>query len=546
MADAVFLPNDNHVSSFEMPTHDVNGARNEQELIQNGGMVSNGHSYTVDDVNRVVNSGLSLDRMVIESQGEPDAAPCEAFNPDSIHKEPQAAAKRSPSPQIPPPSPRSEQEASPRQTPSPGKGTPTKIPSLRQRPRSVGSYDDVVRRPQSPRKQSPRPNSCVLKSTSPRINSRQENYTPGGGNVKIATVKSDMSGVKSRTVSHTGHKPGGGNVKIFDKKVDYSHVKARSDIGSGKATSPSPRKSASSEPTSPRAKTMSTPIPNTKNVQSKIGSKDNLKHTPGGGKVKIQTEKVDFTTVQSRCGSLNNAKHKPGGGNVKQKASNDSNSSYVICITMIKQDSHVQCPTPPLVEVDGHRAKSASSGLKILKRPHLKLASEKLDFGQRAKSRIGSLDNVRHSPGGGAVKIESKKLDFSKTSSKVGSKDNLKHQPQGGNKKIINEKIEFKAESKIGSKDNIKHQAGGGKVKILNEKVDFTAKAAPKVGSKDNIEHKPGGGNVQIMDEKLVFKDTASPRTDTGVKEPRSPGGSLSRSSRGSRSSVGSQEGKTE
>ena len=52
-----------------------------------------------------------------------------------------------------------------------------------------------------------------------------------------------MSGVKSRTVSHTGHKPGGGNVKIFDKKVDYSHVKARSDIGSGKATSPSPRKS---------------------------------------------------------------------------------------------------------------------------------------------------------------------------------------------------------------------------------------------------------------------------------------------------------------
>ncbi|XP_033625111.1 microtubule-associated protein 2-like isoform X2 [Asterias rubens] len=461
MADAVFLPNDNHVSSFEMPTHDVNGAGNEQELIQNGGMVSNGHSYTVDDVKRVVNSGLSLDRMVIESQGEPDAAPCEAFNPDSIHKEPQAAAKRSPSPQIPPPSPRSEQEASPRQSPSPspGKGTPTKIPSLRQRPRSVGSYDDVVRRPQSPRKQSPRPNSCVLKSTSPRINSRQENYIPGGGNVKIATVKSDMSGVKSRTVSHTGHKPGGGNVKIFDKKVDYSHVKARSDIGSGKATSPSPRKSASSEPTSPRAKTMSTPIPNTKNVQSKIGSKDNLKHTPGGGKVKIQTEKVDFTTVQSRCGSLNNTKHKPGGGNVK---------------------------------------------------------------------------------------IESKKLDFSKTSSKVGSKDNLKHQPQGGNKKIINEKIEFKAESKIGSKDNIKHQAGGGKVKILNEKVDFTAKAASKVGSKDNIEHKPGGGNVQIMDEKLVFKDTASPRTDTGVKEPRSPGGSLSRSSRGSRSSVGSQEGKTE
>ena len=33
--------------------------------------------------------------------------------------------------------------------------------------------------------------------------------------------------------------------------------------------------------------------------------------------VKIQTEKVDFSTVSSRCGSLDNSKHRPGGGNVK-------------------------------------------------------------------------------------------------------------------------------------------------------------------------------------------------------------------------------------
>ncbi|XP_038079077.1 microtubule-associated protein 4-like isoform X9 [Patiria miniata] len=489
--DTVFLPNDNQaasLSAFE-PTPNNNDPEKDAQngapdLIQNGGTVSNGHSYPLD-ANQIVNASLDINGMVVDSQGEPDAAPCEAFKPESLPKEPQGISNRVPSPsQIPPPSPH--EKSSPRRSPSPRKGTPTKIPSLKQRPKSVGSYEETVK-PRSPKgKTSPRPNSCVIKSDTARIDSQQDNYTTSGGNVKILESKVNMSGVKPRTVTHTSHKPGGGNVKIFDQKVDYSHVKARSDVGSGKS---SPRRSTSSEPTSPRVKTAPTTLPNTKSVQSKIGSKDNLKHTPGGGKVKIQTEKVDFSTVQSRCGSMDNSKHRPGGGNVK-------------------------------------------------------LVSERLDFDKRARSKVGSLDNVRHSPGGGTVKIESKKLDFSKTTSKIGSKDNIKHQPQGGNKKIVNEKLEFKAESKIGSKDNIKHQAGGGNVKITTEKVDFSAKASSKIGSKDNMDHKPGGGHVKIVDEKLVFKETAAPKTDTGAKEPRSPGaGSQSRSSRGSRASEGSQEG---
>ncbi|XP_022081926.1 microtubule-associated protein tau-like isoform X3 [Acanthaster planci] len=460
--DTVFLPNDNQasmLSPFE-PTPDNNGP--EKSMGQNGigdggpdpipmGDVASNGQYTPDD-NGIVNSGVDINGMVVDSQGEPDAAPCEAFKPESLPKEPQGITNRVPSPsQIPPPSPQG--KTSPQQSQSPRRGTPTKIPSLKQRPRSVGSYEETVKQRSPKSTISPRPNSCVIKSSTGRADSSKDNYTAGGGgNVKIVDNKLDMSGVKPRTISHSNHKPGGGNVKIFDQKMDYSHVKARSDIGSGKT---SPRRSTSSEPTSPRIKTAPNPLPNTKNVQSKIGSKDNLKHTPGGGKVKIQSEKVDFSTVQSRCGSLNNSKHKPGGGNVK---------------------------------------------------------------------------------------IETKKLDFSKTASKVGSKDNIKHQPQGGNKKIINEKVEFKAESKIGSKDNIKHQAGGGNVKIVNEKVDFGTKASSKIGSKDNIDHKPGGGNVKIVDEKLAFKEAASPRTDTGAKEPRSPRGSQSRSSRGSRTSVDSQE----
>ncbi|CAF4371086.1 unnamed protein product, partial [Rotaria socialis] len=38
------------------------------------------------------------------------------------------------------------------------------------------------------------------------------------------------------------------------------------------------------------------------------------------------------------------------------------------------------------------------------------IATQKLQW--TAKSKIGSLENAHHKPGGGAVKIESKKLDF--------------------------------------------------------------------------------------------------------------------------------------
>ncbi|KAI1230402.1 Microtubule-associated protein tau, partial [Lamprotornis superbus] len=49
-------------------------------------------------------------------------------------------------------------------------------------------------------------------------------------------------------------------------------------------------------------------------VQSKCGSKDNIKHIPGGGSVQIINKKLDFSSVQSRCGSKDNIKHIPGGG----------------------------------------------------------------------------------------------------------------------------------------------------------------------------------------------------------------------------------------
>lgn len=52
--------------------------------------------------------------------------------------------------------------------------------------------------------------------------------------------------------------------------------------------------------------------------------------------------------------------------------------------------------------------------------------------------------------------------------SKIGSLDNATYKPKASDKKIENVKLDFKdkAKSKVGSKGNIKHVAGGGDVKV--------------------------------------------------------------------------------
>ncbi|KFP26224.1 Microtubule-associated protein 2, partial [Phaethon lepturus] len=59
-------------------------------------------------------------------------------------------------------------------------------------------------------------------------------------------------------------------------------------------------------------------------IQSRCGSRDNIKHSAGGGnvsrggRVKIESVKLDFKEkAQAKVGSLENAHHVPGGGNVK-------------------------------------------------------------------------------------------------------------------------------------------------------------------------------------------------------------------------------------
>ncbi|XP_042302955.1 LOW QUALITY PROTEIN: microtubule-associated protein 2 [Sceloporus undulatus] len=99
------------------------------------------------------------------------------------------------------------------------------------------------------------------------------------------------------------------------------------------------------------------PLPDLKNVRSKIGSTDNIRYQPKGGQVQIVTKKIDLSHVTSKCGSLKNIRHRPGGGRVK-------------------------------------------------------IESVKLDFKEKAHAKVGSLENAHHVPGGGNIKIDSQKLNF--------------------------------------------------------------------------------------------------------------------------------------
>ncbi|ETN60270.1 hypothetical protein AND_008113 [Anopheles darlingi] len=120
------------------------------------------------------------------------------------------------------------------------------------------------------------------------------------------------------------------------------------------------------------------------------------------------------------------------------------------------------------------------------------------------KSKIGSLENTSHKPGGGHVKIETKKLDI-KASARIEAKNDA-YIPKGGDKKIISTKLQWNAKPKIGSLDNAAHKPGGGDKRIESIKTDFKERAKPKIGSKDNLTYKPGGGDVKIVHQKLDIK----------------------------------------
>nr|XP_035131231.2 microtubule-associated protein 4 isoform X25 [Callithrix jacchus]XP_054101580.1 microtubule-associated protein 4 isoform X25 [Callithrix jacchus] len=158
--------------------------------------------------------------------------------------------------------------------------------------------------------------------------------------------------------------------------------------------------------------------PDLKNVRSKVGSTENIKHQPGGGRAKVEkkteaaatTRKPESNAVTKTAGPIANAQKPPAG--------------------------------------------------------KVQIVSKKVSY-SHIQSKCGSKDNIKHVPGGGNVQIQNKKVDISKVSSKCGSKANIKHKPGGGDVKIESQKLNFKekAQAKVGSLDNVGHLPAGGAVK---------------------------------------------------------------------------------
>ncbi|XP_029315229.1 microtubule-associated protein 2 [Cottoperca gobio] len=135
------------------------------------------------------------------------------------------------------------------------------------------------------------------------------------------------------------------------------------------------------------------PLPDFKNIRSKIGSIENIKYQPKGGQSHILTKKPDFSHVQTKCSSKDNLKHSPRGGNVM-------------------------------------------------------IQNKKIDL-SHVTSKCGSLDNIHHRPGGGNVRIETVKLDFKdKALAKVGSLDNAQHTPGGSRVPIESHRLMFRDQAK--------------------------------------------------------------------------------------------------
>ncbi|XP_050996274.1 microtubule-associated protein 4 isoform X3 [Acomys russatus] len=213
-----------------------------------------------------------------------------------------------------------------------GAAPPAGMPSTRVKPTAAPSRPSVALSVDK------KPTSAKSSSSAPRTS-------------RLATTASapDLKSVRSKVGSteNMKHQPGGGRAKV-EKKTEAA------------ATAGKPEPNAVTKAAGSIASTQKLPAGKVQivskkvsysHIQSKCGSKDNIKHVPGGGNVQIQNKKVDISKVSSKCGSKANIKHKPGGGDVK-------------------------------------------------------IESQKLNFKEKAQAKVGSLDNVGHLPAGGAVKTE--------------------------------------------------------------------------------------------------------------------------------------------
>ncbi|XP_016296398.1 microtubule-associated protein tau-like isoform X7 [Sinocyclocheilus anshuiensis] len=213
---------------------------------------------------------------------------------------------------------------------------------------------------------------------------------PHAAGTKIpAMTSADKNGKDSpKTPETSGHSSPGTPKSPASKAADGKPPITGNEIKKVAVIRSTPKSPKNRSPTSLSA---AAPLPDLKNIRSKVGSTDNLRHQPGGGRVQILDQKVDFSNIQAKCGSKGNLRHVPGGGNVQ-------------------------------------------------------ILHKKIDL-TNVQSKCGSKDNIRHKPGGGNIEIRSEKVEF-KAQSKVGSMENIKHTPGGGSRRIESHKLMFREQAK--------------------------------------------------------------------------------------------------
>ncbi|XP_074013756.1 microtubule-associated protein 4 [Numenius arquata] len=303
---------------------------------------------------------------------------------------------------------------------------------------------------------------------------------PKSGNV----VKSSAT-TTSTTASSTSTVPGVATSRPKPKPAPTKPTTTSTATADAKkTTTKAPTKpSAVSKPPRP---TSSVSAPDLKNVRSKIGSTDNIKHQPGGGKGKIEK--------------------KPESTSAARKSEPNAVSKMATTKTTVSKEG---APKQPNGKVQ--------------------IVSKKANY-SHVQSKCGSKDNIKHVPGGGNVQIQNKKVDLSKVSSKCGSKANIKHKPGGGDVKIENQKLNFKekAQAKVGSLDNVGHLPAGGTVKAEGQvpaPPNGEVPAAPPGGEmRENgvgpaVPPAPSGGDqreIQSFETQIQETRDSAPR-QTGV-----------------------------
>ncbi|XP_011888881.1 PREDICTED: microtubule-associated protein 4 isoform X7 [Cercocebus atys] len=264
----------------------------------------------------------------------------------------------------------------------------------------------------------------------------------------LSRPKSTSTSSMKKTTTLSGTAPAAG---VAPTRVKPTPMPSRPSTTPSIDKKPTSAKPSSTTPRLSRLATNAS-APDLKNVRSKVGSTENIKHQPGGGRAKVEkkteaaatTRKPESNAVTKTAGPIASAQKQPAG--------------------------------------------------------KVQIVSKKVSY-SHIQSKCGSKDNIKHVPGGGNVQIQNKKVDISKVSSKCGSKANIKHKPGGGDVKIESQKLNFKekAQAKVGSLDNVGHLPAGGAVKIETYRLTFRANARARTDHGADIvsrpPHFPGGPN---------------------------------------------------